>query len=221
MCLYYTVSVERIETWREGYSMSQPKLTLGEIRSLREALLAECGNSSIRLREGEYQYDLAKAVASFHLRLYFPDVKDITGQLYGDEKTNDIQFVRKIQTILKKMEKSNIVRILPKKTPWELQRYALISFRFQDSDKNLVVLATDQQIQETQKLLQSASNQQQTYATELGKAKILLVAFMVIASYVLIVWDVAQAVVNPFVFVIAFALAVIGSLVLGKLLSRK
>jgi Flp pilus assembly protein TadB len=148
-------------------------------------------------------------------------VKDITGQLYGDEKTNDIQFVRKIQTILKKMEKSNIVRILPKKTPWELQRYALISFRFQDSDKNLVVLATDQQIQETQKLLQSASNQQQTYATELGKAKILLVAFMVIASYVLIVWDVAQAVVNPFVFVIAFALAVIGSLVLGKLLSRK
>jgi hypothetical protein len=215
------VSVERIETWREGYNMSQPKLTPDEIRSLREALFAECGNSNIRLREGEYQYDLAKAVASFHLRLHFPDVKDITGQLYGDEKTGDIQFVRKIQTILKKMEKSNIVRILPKKTPWELQRYALVSFKFQDSDKNLVVLATDQQIQETQKLLQSVSNQQQTYATELSKAKILLVAFMVIASYVLIVWDVAQAVVNPFIFVVAFSLAVVGSLVLGKLLSRK
>jgi len=148
-------------------------------------------------------------------------VKDITGQLYGNEKTKDIQFIRKIQTILKKMEKSNIVRILPKKTPWELQRYALVSFKFQDSDKNLVVLATDQQIQETQKLLQSTLNHQQTYATEQDKAKIFLVAFMVIASYVLIVWDVAQAVVNPFIFVIAFSLALVGSLLLGKLLSKK
>ena len=117
------------------------------------------------------------------------------------------------------MEKSNIVRILPKKTPWELQRYALSSFKFQDSDKNTVVLATEQQIQEAQKLLQSVSNQQQAHVAELGKAKIILLTFIVAASYILILWDITQVVVNPFVFVFAFSVAAAGSLILGKLLS--
>lgn len=203
----------------KGYHVSQPKLTLSEIQSMQEAMKAECGNSNIRLREGEYQYDLAKAIASFQLQLQYPDVKEIAGQLYGEEKTKDVPFIRKIQTILKKMEKSNIVRILPKKTPWELQRYALSSFKFQDSDKNTVVLATEQQIQEAQKLLQSVSNQQQTHVAELGKAKIILLTFIVAASYILILWDITQVVVNPFVFVFAFSVAAAGSLILGKLLS--
>jgi hypothetical protein len=203
----------------KGYNVSQPKLTLSEIQSMQEAMKAECGNSNIRLREGEYQYDLAKAIASFQLQLQYPDVKEIAGQLYGEEKTKDVPFIRKIQTILKKMERSNIVRILPKKTPWELQRYALSSFKFQDSDKNTVVLATEQQIQEAQKLLQSVSNQQQAYVAGLGKAKIILLTFMVVASYILILWDVAQVVVDPFVFVFAFSAAAAGSLMLGKLLS--
>jgi hypothetical protein len=100
-------------------------LTPSEIQFLQEALSAEYKISSIRLRDGEHQHSLAKAIASFQLELCFPDVKDIIKRLYGEEKTADVQLVRKIQTILKKMEKSNIVKILPKKKPWELQKYAL------------------------------------------------------------------------------------------------
>jgi len=85
---------------------------------------------------------MAEGIASFQLELRFPDVKDIIERLYSEEKTDDPQFVRKIQTILKKMEKNDVVRILPKKKPWELQRYALSSFKFIDVDKKPVVLGT-------------------------------------------------------------------------------
>jgi len=44
---------------------------------LQEALVANYKTGDIRLREGEYRYDLEKAIASFQLELYFPDVKDI------------------------------------------------------------------------------------------------------------------------------------------------
>lgn len=203
--------------------MSQRKLTAGEIQLLQEALLADYKNGSIRLRAGEYQYDLARAIASFQLELRFPDVKDIIRYLYGEEKTVDIRFIRKIQTILKKMEKSNIVRILPKKAPWELQRYALPSFKFQDSDKNLVVLAEDPQVQQLQALLQSVLNQQETRGFGIGgvKMKLSLLVFIVVASYLVMFWDIKQPIINPIIFVPFFSLAVVCSLMIGKLLSRK
>ncbi len=203
--------------------MSQRKLTAGEIQLLQEVLLADYKNGNIRLRAGEYQYDLAKAIASFQLELRFPDVKDIIRGLYGEEKAENIQFIRKIQTILKKMEKSNIVRILPKKTPWELQRYALSSFKFQDSDKNLVVLAEDRQVQQLQALLQSVLNQQETRGFGMVgvRMKLSLLVPIVVASYSVIFWSIMQPVISPIIVVPFFSLAVICSLMIGKLLSRK
>jgi len=203
--------------------LSQRKLTPSEIRFLQEALSADYVNGNIRLREGEYQYSLAKAIASFQMELSFPDVKDIIKTLYGEEKANDVQFVRKIQTILKKMEKSNVVRILPKKMPWELQKYSLSSFKFRDSDKNLVVLATEGQIKQTGDLLRSISSQREIYATKLSKinVKIYTVAFVVLVLYALILWDLTQPIINPIVLISALSIAVACSVVLGKMLSRR
>ena len=203
--------------------MSQRKLTPREIRFLQEALSADCRISNIRLREGEYQYGLAKTIASFLLELYFPDVKYIVKRLHGEEKTNEIRFIRKIQTILKKMEKSGIVKILPKKKPWELQRYALSSFKFQDVDKNLVILATDQQIKEAENMLSSVLSQQSVSTVKLRKmkSKICILAFVVVALYIAIIWTLMQPIVNPIIFVPAFSIAVVCSLLLGKVLSQK
>ncbi len=203
--------------------MSKHKLTDREVRFLQEALSADLKICNIRLREGEYQFSLAKAIASFQLELHFPDVKDIVKGLYGEGKTDDVQFIRKIQTILKKMEKSDIVRILPKKKPWELQRYALSSFKFQDIDKNLVVLATDLQIRQTQDLLDFLLSQQEAPTAEFIssiKAKISILVFMVIASYMVILWNLMQPNINPIFFVPAFSIAVVCSLMLGRLLSQ-
>jgi len=201
--------------------LSQHKLALDEMRFLEAALSADYENGNIRLREGEYQYHLAKAIASFQLELTFPDVKEIIKRLYGEEKTNDIKFIRKIQTILKKMEKSNIVKILPKKRPWELQRYTLSSFKFRDSDKNLVILATDQQIEETLNLLRSMINQgAPTYGLSGIKAKVCVLVFIIALSYTTIAWDLLQSVINPIVFIPAFSVAVACSVMLGRILSR-
>ncbi|MDI6904834.1 MAG: hypothetical protein QMD13_05020 [Candidatus Bathyarchaeia archaeon] len=203
--------------------MSKCRLTPSEIRFLQEALSADYKTGNLRLREGEYQYDLAKAIVSFQLELYFPDVKDIIKRLYGEEKTNDVQFIRKIQTILKKMEKSNIVRILPKKKPWELQRYALSSFKFQDIDKNLVIFATDQQIKQMQNLLHSTLSQQEKPTAKLNniKTKICILVFIIVASYTAIFWDLTQPTINPIIFVAVFSVAVACSLMLGKTLSQQ
>ncbi len=191
------------------------------MRFLQEALGADYENGNIRLREGEYQYHLAKAIASFQLELSFPDVKEIIKRLYGEEKTNDIKFIRKIQTILKKMEKSNIVRILPKKRPWELQRYTLSSFKFRDSDKNLVILATDQQVKEARSLLHSMMDQgAPTFRLGGIKAKTCVLVFIIALSYTTIAWDLVQSVVNPIVFIPAFSVAVACSVILGRMLSR-
>jgi len=202
--------------------LSQRKLTPKEIRFLQEALNADCRISNIRLREGEYQYGLAKIIASFQLELYFPNVKDIVKRLHGEEKIGEIQFIRKIQTILKKMEKSDIVKILPKKKPWELQKYALSSFKFQDVDKNLVILATDQQIKHAQNMLDSIKSQQDTSTVKLRNIRITICAlvFIVVASYMVIIWTLMQRVINPIIFVPAFSIAVVCSLMLGKILSR-
>jgi len=202
--------------------LSERKLTRNEMRFLQEALSADYKNGTIRLREGEYQLDLAKAIASFQLELYCPDVKDITKRLYGEEKTNDIQFIRKIQTILKKMEKSNVVRIFPKKKPWELQRYTLSSFKFRDSDKNLVILATDQQMKQAQNLIQSILNQKVSISTaKLShiKTRTYLLILIIVASYTTIIWDLMQSIISPIIFIPAFSIAVACSIMLGRMLS--
>lgn len=203
--------------------MSEHRLTPREILFLQQVVSADHKIVNIRLREGEYQCNLAKAIASFQLELCFPDVKDITKRLYGEEKANDTQFIRKIQTILKKMEKSNVVRILKKKKPWELQRYALLSFKFQDVDNNPVILATDQQIKQMQNLLHSILSQQEKPTAKLSniKAKISILVSMIVASYTAILWDLIQPIINPIIFVPALSVAVACSLTLGKILSQK
>ena len=202
--------------------MTKRILTLEEIAFLKEALNSDYKFVSIRLREGEYQHILAKAIASFQLALHFPNVKELIKELYGENKTNDVQFIRKIQTILKKMEKSNVVRILKKKKPWELQRYALLSFKFQDIDKNFVVLATDGEVKKAQKLLEFALSQQEKTTARLNndRIKIYLLSVAVIVLYMIVLWELMQLSVNPIVFILAFLMAVMCSLKIGELLSR-
>jgi hypothetical protein len=200
--------------------LAQHKPTLSEMRFLEEALSADYVNGNIRLREGEYQYVLAKAIISFQLELRFPDVKDIVRRLYGEEKASDIQFIRKIQTILKKMEKSNIVRILPKKKPWDLQRYALTSFKFRDVDKNLVTFATDDQIKQAQDMVRSISNQLEVPSVKPSKIVIGILLLVTVAFYAASVWALMQYIINPIIFVVAFSIAMACSVMLGKTLSR-
>lgn len=204
--------------------LSQHRLTRSEARFLQEALSADYKTTNIRLREGEYQYDLAKAIASFQLELYFPDVKDITKRLFGEEKTNDIQFIRKVQTILKKMEKSSIVSILPKKNPWELQRYALSSFKFQDVDKNTVILATEEQKKEAHGMLDAALIQNEASESGLSgidaRIQVAVLALIIVVSYAAGIWALVQPVINPIVFVFALSVGVACSVLLGKALAR-
>lgn len=200
--------------------MAQRRLTPSEIKLLREALSADYKAGNIRLREGEYQFILARAITSFQLELHFPDVRDIIRRLYGEEKAIDIQFVRKIQTILKKMEKSNIVQILPKKRPWDLQRYALTSFKFQDVDKNLVIFATDDQVRQARDMLRSILNHQAPPIVKLDRVKISVLALILVAFYSTSVWALTQYVINPIIFVLAFSVAIVFSVMLGKALSQ-
>jgi hypothetical protein len=201
-------------------SLRQKRLGPNEIKVLQKALKADYKNCKIRLREGEYQYVLAEAIASFQLELLFPDVKNIIERLYGEEKTDDVQFIRKIQTILKKMEKSNVVKILPKKKPWELQRYALSGFKFQDVDKNLVAFATDQQMEKMQNLLQSVSSQQTVAGLSNIKIKVCILVFFVVTSYMVVLWDLTQPTITPTISIPALFVAVAFSLILGKTLSQ-
>ena len=204
--------------------MSQHKLASSELQFLQRSLNEGQRSSTLRLREGEYQYNLAKAIGSFQLELYFPDVKDIVNRLYGEEKTDDVQFIRKIQTILKKMEKSNIVKILPKKKPWELQRYALLSFRFQDAENSFVSFGTEDDLERARSQLQFSLNRQivpeRGWANPRTRAYIFALAFIVVISYGVIIWDVIQPVVSPLAFVSAFCVSILGSIALGKILSR-
>ena len=203
--------------------MSQHKLARNEAQLLHESLNSDTKTVNIRLRQGEYQYDLAKEIAAFELELDFPDVKDLIKELYGEEKTNETRFVRNIQTILKKMEKNNVVWILPKKKPWELQRYALSSFKFQDTDKNLVILATPKQIEQTQDLLNPLPSPKNmpTAKPSYIKIKILLSVFIIIISHTATLWSLLQPIISPIIFVPAFSIAFTCSLMLGKLLCQK
>jgi len=199
--------------------LPQDRLKPSEAQLLEESISSDCKTTNIRLQQGGYQYDLAKGVASFQLEQHFPDVKDLIRKLYGEEKTDDSQFIRTVQTILKKMEKENVVRILPKDKPWELQRYALSSFKFIDVDKNLVILATPQQTEQTQNLLHSALNPQNMPTTKPSyvKTKILISAFIMVISYTGALWSLLQPIINPIIFVPAFYTAVACSFILGKL----
>jgi len=199
--------------------LPQRRLPPTEMKILEEVARTEPVAGNIRLREGEYQYSLVKAIASFELELMFPDVKDLIRRLFGEEKSSDLQFVRKIQTILKKMEKSNIVRILPKKNPWQLQRYALSSFKFRDSDKNLVVLATDQQVKQMQDLLHSALTQQEKGRRDYFR--VLPLMLVVIASYFAVVWALTQPVINAVIFISGLFVSVTCSVILGEMLGTK
>lgn len=198
--------------------MPQHKLLPAEIAFLEQALNSGRKEANLRLREGEHQFGLAKAVAAFELELHFPDVKEIIVKLYGQEKADDLQFVRKIQTVLKKMEKSNIVKILPKKMPWELQRYGLASFVFEDSDRSTVTLASREQLQKMQEMLQSISGQKGAAIRRLPK-RILLLSLVGI-SYVVMVWSSFQPIINPYVFIPALSISLLFSIALGKNLSR-
>ena len=198
-------------------------LTANEIKILLETLNEDYKTSDIRLREGEYQYELAKGIASFQRELHFPNVKDLTERLYGVEKTNNIQFIRKIQTILKKMEKRALVKILPKKKPWELQRYALSSFKVRDADNNRIALVTEEQIEKSRNQLQSLLNRQGRHSEGLDfiTAKIVFLMFALSASYGLGVWTFTQPIINPVIFVLLFSVAVVCSLMLGRMFSQK
>ncbi len=198
--------------------MDQPELSPDDTRFLLEVLKTDCVSASIRLRVGEQQYGLAGAVASFMFELRFPDVKDVIKKLYGEQKVNDLQFVRKIQTVLKKMEKNGIVKILPKKKPWELQRYGLFSFKFLDSDKNSVSFATGEQIEQTQNLLRSLSSPKKP--PRMDYAQFFTLVLVGVASYASILWSLLQPVIVPAVFVPSLSISVVCSLMLGKMLSR-
>ena len=204
--------------------MSQHTLTPKEALLLHESINSDTKTVNIRLREGEYQYILAKEIASFQLELKFPNVKDLTKKLKTEEEADEGRFIRMIQTVLKKMEKSDVIKILPKDKPWELQKYALSSFKFQDADKNLISLATQQQIEQAQNLLiPLLPKSKNIHATKSNyiKAKILTLVLLVVISYAAALWSLLQLVINSIIFIPAFCVAITCSLILGKLLSQR
>jgi Flp pilus assembly protein TadB len=117
------------------------------------------------------------------------------------------------------MEKGNIVRILPKKNPWQLQRYAVSSFKFQDSDKSLVTLATDQQIKQMKDLLHSVVTDQEK--GNRGKIEAFTLAFIAVVSYAILLAALLQSTINPIVFVSGLAISILCSLMLGKALGQR
>jgi hypothetical protein len=201
----------------------QPSSTRKELDELEKALGSESKTVNIRLREGEYQFSLAKATASFELELRFPNVKDLVKKLFGEKKTEDLQFVSKIQTILKKMEKSGVIRILTKEKPWELQRYALSSFKFQDIEKNLVVLAEKSEIDKTLDLIHSRpnSNPSLEHLSDHVKIWTSLLILATISSYASIIWTLFQPTINLIIFGLTFCIAAGCSTLLGIFISRR
>jgi hypothetical protein len=202
--------------------VSQRRFTADEIKALQEALGSDVKKANIRLREGEYQFTLAEAIAELQLNLTFPDVREVIKKTSGDKDMQDMQVIRKIQTILKKMEKSNVVRILPKKKPWELQRYMLLGFRFQDAENNTVILATDQQIKQSQDLLQATMKQQgaSLNTRNLSPIKVAALGSALLASYIAVLWSLVQPAISTVVFIPAFCAAGVTAIALGRALTR-
>lgn len=206
-----------------GDCMAHHDLTKDQMEILSRTLDSETKSINIRLRKGEYQFDLAKEIASQELQLKFPNAKDLVRRLYGEEKEQNTRFMNKIQTILKKMEKSGVVQILPKNKPWELQKYALLSFKFQDVEKNLIALGTDDQIKQARNLLHSEPAVQGMTSTEQNYIRIKIFALVLVAiiSYATIMWTLTQPIVNVIILIIAFGGASVCSLLLGLLLARR
>lgn len=194
-------------------------LTRDEIKFLREVSDMDFKSVSVRLKEGEYQYDLAKTIASFQLELYFPNVKDIIARLYGEGKVNDIRFVRKIQTILKKMEKSGLIQIFPKERPWDLQRYAILSYKFHDADKRDVILASDQQIKQAKEKIHTLTWQRKRVEHKSAMLLLILTAIMS-GSYLLSIWALTQPIINLLIFIPAFSITIAFSMLFGKALQK-
>ena len=204
--------------------MSRGTPTAENLQFLRESLDAEIIVVNIRLRPGEHQFELAKGIAAFELQLSFPNVKDLIRRLYGEAKTQDIRFIRKIQTILKKMEKSNVVKILPKEKSWYLQRYALSSFKFQDVEENAVILATEAEKRRTLDLINSQSsslNRVSVPRPDYSTAAIGMLISIMIISYGAILWTLIQPTLNTMVFAPAFVIAILCSILLGIAISRR
>lgn len=196
------------------------------LERLEEALNSEAKTVNIRLRKGEYQFGLAKTIASFEMELCFPNVKDLVKKMFGEKRAEDLQFVSKIQTILKKMEKSGIVEILPKEKPWELQTYALCSFKFHDVEKNQIDLATKAEIEKTQRLIHSQPSKaneavarpKHTISINTG---ILLLIFVTVVSYSAVIWTLTLSAIDLVVFASAFCVAIACSILLGVVISRR
>jgi hypothetical protein len=119
------------------------------------------------------------------------------------------------------MEKSNVVRILPKKKPWELQRYALLSFKFRDVDKNVVALAMEPELSQSKNLLHAMLNQQgaQVPALVNYRVRVLMLTTILLLSYVTVLWDFLQPMINPLIFVFALSVAAVSSIALGRALA--
>ncbi|MBS7637223.1 hypothetical protein KEJ37_07865 [Candidatus Bathyarchaeota archaeon] len=200
--------------------MSQHKLTSIEIQCLQEAVTSDYKIAGIRLREGEYQYELSKAIASFQLEFYLPNVKDLIKKIHGEDKADDVQLIRKTQTVLKKMEKSGVTKILPKTKPWELQRYALSSFKFIDIEKNRVSFATDEQIKLAIEKIKSVVNQQNITTLRTNSVTLCILAFMTTICYIVMLWSIMQPTINPVIFAATFPLSILCSIMLGKVLSK-
>ena len=200
--------------------MSQHKLTSIEIRCLQEAVTSDYKIAGIRLREGEYQYELSKAIASFQLEFYLPNVKDLIKKIHGEDKADDVQLIRKTQTVLKKMEKSGVTKILPKTKPWELQRYALSSFKFIDIEKKRVSFATDEQIKLAIEKIKSVVNQQNITMLRTNSVTLCILAFMTTICYIVMLWSIMQPTINPVIFAATFPLSILCSIMLGKVLSK-
>lgn len=88
-----------------GDYMDHHDLMKEQVEILSRAFDSDTRSIRIRLRKGEYQFELAKEIASQELQLKLPNAKDLVRRLYGEEKEQDTRFMNKIQTILKKMEK--------------------------------------------------------------------------------------------------------------------
>ena len=202
--------------------MSQGNPKPKELEDLESAINSETKTVNIRLREGEYQHSLAKTIATFELELSFPDVKDLVRKLFGEKLTEDAQFVSKIQTVLKKMEKSGIVKILPKEKPWELQRYALTSFKFQDVEKNLITFATKSDLDKTRGLIHSQKPMPISEKQPRNMiARIPLLVVVIALSLAATLWSLVQPTINLLLFVSTFTIAAASSTLLGIFITRK
>ena len=176
-----------------------------------------------KLKRDKLNEDLRDSLAYKLHNLYcaFEDLFKIIAKLFGEQRSNDVQFIRKIQTILKKMEKGNVIKILPKRKPWELQRYMLLSFKFQDVDKNIVNFATKNQINQARETLNKILIEQDKIKPRKWSVntKIFTSLLALIVSYGVIVWDLLQPAIDPLIFTAALFTATASSLVLGKALA--